>query len=92
MSRNVEQFPQDFELTRPDSITRFSTLSVASATGQAKQLPDLIERLGIKDGNAGIETAVVLADETLLLPVLNSVPESVSSLNVTMGYPIKGSA
>ena len=92
MSRNVEQFPQDFELTRPDSRTRFSTLSVASATGQAKQLPDLIERLGIKDGNAGIETAVVLADETLLLPVLNSVPESVSSLNVTMGYPIKGSA
>ena len=33
------------------------------------------------------ETAIVLADEGLLLPVLNSLPEQVISTNVTMGYP-----
>ena len=39
----------------------------------------------------GIETAVILPDEGLLVPVLNSIPESVQDVNVTMGYPMKGS-
>ena len=33
------------------------------------------------------ETAIVLADEGLLLPMLNSLPEQIHSTNVTMGYP-----
>lgn len=33
------------------------------------------------------QTAVVLADETLLLPMLNSLPQSISKTNVTMGFP-----
>ncbi len=32
-------------------------------------------------------TAVVLADEGLLIPMLNSLPEGVHTVNVTMGYP-----
>lgn len=36
-------------------------------------------------------TAVVLPDETLLIPVLNSIPESIEDINVTMGYPLKDS-
>ena len=40
---------------------------------------------------AGIETAIVLPDEGLLVPVLNSIPEEVQDVNVTMGYPMKGS-
>jgi CRISPR/Cas system-associated exonuclease Cas4 (RecB family) len=39
----------------------------------------------------GINTAIVLPDEGLLMNVLNSVPEGVEDVNVTMGYPIKGS-
>ncbi len=35
------------------------------------------------------ETALVLANESLLMPVLNSLPEHINSLNVTMGYPLK---
>ena len=37
------------------------------------------------------QTAIVLCDETLLLPMLNAIPESVSELNITMGFPIKSS-
>jgi len=36
-------------------------------------------------------TALVLADENLLIPVLYAIPESVTNLNITMGYPIMGS-
>ncbi|WP_075340443.1 PD-(D/E)XK nuclease family protein [Tenacibaculum agarivorans] len=34
-------------------------------------------------------TALVLADESLLPITLNSLPENVSSINITMGYPLK---
>ncbi|WBX71115.1 PD-(D/E)XK nuclease family protein [Tenacibaculum retecalamus] len=34
-------------------------------------------------------TALVLADETLLPITLNSLPKSVEAINITMGYPLK---
>ena len=34
-------------------------------------------------------TAVVLADENLLMPVLTSLPENIGDINITMGYPLK---
>lgn len=37
------------------------------------------------------KTAIVLADENLLFPVLNSIPESIKNINITMGYPLKHS-
>ena len=36
---------------------------------------------------AAQDTAIVLADEKLLLPMLNSLPEQVKTTNVTMGFP-----
>lgn len=35
------------------------------------------------------KTAVVLADEQLLLPMMHSLPSNVGDVNVTMGYPLK---
>ena len=65
-----------------------NVLSLASSIGQAKLLPGIIERF---DSSPGIETAIVLPDESMLLPVLNSIPENIEEINVTMGYPIRGS-
>lgn len=42
----------------------------------------------IEDENFN-QTAVVLADENLLFPVLNNLSDNVSSLNITMGAPLK---
>ena len=89
LSQNVLEFPQAFEpdpegLPDPD----IRVLSVPSAVGQAKQIPALLDGLGAE----GIETAVVLPDENLLIPVLNSLPERIRDINVTMGYPMGGSA
>ncbi|MCK7533778.1 MAG: hypothetical protein MZV63_23490 [Marinilabiliales bacterium] len=33
------------------------------------------------------DTAIILADEKLLLPVLTSLPQSMEEVNVTMGHP-----
>lgn len=35
------------------------------------------------------ETAIVLTDESLLLPVLYSIPDEIGAVNVTMGYPLR---
>lgn len=37
------------------------------------------------------KSAIILADENLLIPVLNSIPSNYSELNVTMGLPLSSS-
>ena len=88
MADNVLEFPQAFTPEGGDCTPEINVLSVPSAVGQAKQLPSILDRLGAR----GIETAVVLPDEAQLIPVLNSLPEHISDINVTMGYPMRGSS
>ncbi|SKB50485.1 PD-(D/E)XK nuclease superfamily protein [Salegentibacter holothuriorum] len=54
--------------------------------GQTKYLGELLANL---DEETLQETAVVLGQEDLLLPVLNSLPPNVKDLNITMGFPLK---
>ena len=89
LSENTTEFPPAFT-PDPEGLgtPQISVLSVPSGVGQAKQLPAILEETGA----GGIETAVVLPDQSLLLPVLNSLPEQIRDINVTMGYPMSGSA
>lgn len=50
---------------------------------QIKYAGELLERLGDYQ-----KTALVLADENLLTLALNSLPNSVKNINITMGYPL----
>lgn len=61
---------------------------------QTKYAGDLLEQLHSNGSSAqSIEqTALVLADEKLLIPMLNALPESVHSVNITMGFPFTGSS
>ena len=54
---------------------------------QAKQLGVLLTEIStVEDWS---KTAVVLADESLLLPLLYALPETINQLNITMGYPLE---
>ncbi|MBQ8021122.1 MAG: PD-(D/E)XK nuclease family protein [Bacteroidales bacterium] len=86
MARNVSDFPMDWSLEKEETLPDFRVISVPSSVGQAKQLPSILAETG-----AGMDCAVVLPDETLLMPVLNSIPEDVPDINVTMGFPMTGS-
>lgn len=94
MTDNVREFPQAFELDDEGvGRTLFNSLSVPSSYGQVKHLASILEQIGYKDdalGNSS-NTAVVIPDETLLMPLLNSVPEDIMDINVTMGYPMSAS-
>ncbi len=88
MERNVEDFPQAFPVEASLVPPQINVISVPSSVGQAKLAPQILADIH----SDPVETAFVLPDETLLLPLLNSLPEDRDSVNVTMGYPMAGSA
>ncbi|NNK40370.1 MAG: PD-(D/E)XK nuclease family protein, partial [Winogradskyella sp.] len=54
----------------------------------AKYIGQLLEEIKAESTDLK-RTAVVLGDETLIEPLLNSIPASIDSINVTMGFPLK---
>ena len=88
MRRNIVDFPQAFPVEGGTGRPEVTVVSVPSGVGQAKLAPWILKQAG----GDPVETAFVLPDEGLLLPLLNSIPESYDNVNVTMGYPMTGSA
>ncbi|MDR1201855.1 MAG: PD-(D/E)XK nuclease family protein [Tannerellaceae bacterium] len=92
--RNKQLFPSclPFEETAPPE-TEIEVIGIPSAIGQAKQVYTLLNELCTTTDfteEEALQTAVVLADEHLLIPVLNAIPEQIQHINVTMGYPLGG--
>lgn len=89
MKRNIANFPSLNNL-RESQIENFPDIEVVaipSNTGQTKYAGEIINNIyssEVKDAN----TVVVLADEKLLLPMLYTIPASVDTVNITMGYPL----
>ena len=91
MSENVVEFPQAAEWDSEGMrLPEVNVVSVPSSVGQAKRLPDILDKV-CHDGDELSQTAVILPDENLLLPVLNTIPERITDINVTMGLPMTGS-
>jgi CRISPR/Cas system-associated exonuclease Cas4 (RecB family) len=61
-----------------------TVIGVPHNTGQVLAAGSLLADLD--PAEAG-DTAVVLNDESLLIPLLNSMPDNIGHFNVTMGYP-----
>lgn len=88
MKHNVEEFPQAFALEPEPGKPEITVISVPSSVGQAKLAPQILASC---EGDP-VETAFVLPDESLLLPLLNALPSEEESINVTMGLPMASSA
>ncbi len=88
MSDNVLEFPQAAQWDEDGlKCPEINVISVPSSVGQAKRLPDILAQRTA----APEECAVVLPDENLLKSVLNSIPDDIEDINVTMGLPMSGS-
>lgn len=59
---------------------------VQQQVGQAKEIGALLAKMDTKQDWS--KTAVVLADESLLMPLLYALPPSIDKLNITMGFPL----
>lgn len=91
---NLARFPSRYLVENPVKPEKpiIEAIGIPSGVGQAKQVAHLISTLmannQIPDPDEAIETAVVLPDESLLMPVLYSIPREVGKINVTMGYAL----
>ncbi len=90
---NIKEFPDGLRTLTRDNLTKqekdITFVSVPSNIGQAKIISRCLKKIGeLKDIDFN-KTVIVLADENLLLPVLNSIPEEVNEINVSMGYPFR---
>jgi len=86
MKDNVLEFPGVLD-SGIATVPKVNIMSVASSTGQAKRLPDILSTMA----DPQKDCAIVLPDENLLVPVLNSIPPHIRDINVTMGLPMSGS-
>ncbi len=95
MRENLQRFPApgDFVLAENHFEKRkdIKLVAVSSFYGQAQEIPNFLQ--GLADGFKPEfdNTAIVLADESLLFSALGAIPEGTGTVNVTMGYPVKNS-
>lgn len=87
MSENVIEFPQAAQWDKDGvKVPELNVVSISSSVGQAKRLPEILKEISEPE-----DCAVILPDENLLMPVLNSIPLEIEDINVTMGLPMTGS-
>ena len=67
---------------------KFQVISCPQNIAQAQVMSKVLSAL-TDDDLHNSKTAIILADEGLLFPVLNNIPKEVKKLNVTMGSPFK---
>ncbi len=97
MSGNLKIFrndmPSDWKydtlLTVSDPKVTRNIIETTSEIAQVKLIPYLIDRMPGLSPEDAHHTAVILADENLIVPMLTSLPENTGDINITMGYPLK---
>jgi len=71
-----------------DSGMHMEIIGSPDPMGQVKHCGHILKDLA-KNGMANEKTAVVLLDEGLLIPLLNSIPDEIDALNLTAGLSLK---
>ncbi|MDD2982079.1 MAG: PD-(D/E)XK nuclease family protein [Crocinitomicaceae bacterium] len=76
-----------------DSLTngskKIELIACSQTTGQAKVVGSILEGLSKEEIN---KTMILLADESLIVPMLKSIPKKVGVANITLGLPMKNSS
>ncbi len=94
----VEEFPSHYTLEDTSVAPgeqKVRVYATPSGVGQAFVVANILNELyphGEVSQQEAFSTSVVLPDENLLMPLLNSIPQKFGPVNVTMGYPIAATA
>ena len=69
--------------------TSWKVIDSPSDVSQVKIVSELLSQMPDISSKEGHHSAVILADENLLVPLLTSLPDNAGPVNITMGYPLK---
>ena len=70
------------------SKKNINVIGVSKNIGQVKYIGEIIKKNIDQEG----KTAIVLGDESLLIPMLSSLPKGIEGVNITMGFPLFSSS
>ena len=90
LRKNCNRFPTIGQYSNhfAEGKKNITIVNCPENTLQCKYAGGIIEtELQQHPGDNLNQTAIVLSDESLLLPVLNSLPQKVKTANITMGFP-----
>lgn len=82
--------PSDFTIKKEAFRPAIEVIGIPSNIAQTKLLGPILNRLadhGNLNVSNAINTAVILPDESLLMPSLFAIPDRIEALNITMGIP-----
>lgn len=79
-------FTEDRIVNKPLNI---EIISCAQNTGQVKVASTLLSNMSSEQVN---ETLLLLADESLIMSMINNIPKNVGKANITLGLPIRNTA
>ncbi|MDR0421313.1 MAG: PD-(D/E)XK nuclease family protein [Prevotellaceae bacterium] len=87
MRNNLREFPSELSNEHFNTFLqnekKIKIISSPTENAQARYLHEWTKQIDNID-----DAAVVLCNESLLLPVLYSLPEDIADVNVTMGFPL----
>ena len=95
IEENLQNYPPpgDWHFPENPELPEIKITSVATDTAQTQVVHEYLQNVPDPENSSeldtALKTAVVLTDESILLPVLHSIPDEVEKVNITMGYPIK---
>ena len=98
IDRNISRFKSRYNLNElfpyPDNyFPEIHLTGVPSSVGQAKMAGERLKEWITENPALAqpetLDTAVVLPDDSLLIPMIHSVPTDIRQLNVTMGLPMR---
>lgn len=94
MRDNIREYKAKDDITYDNMLSvskKLQAVSCVSNVVQCKYVNTLLRQI-TPDLKFDKQTAIVLTDESLLMPLLHSLPEIEGDVNVTMGYPLKQTA
>ncbi|MDR1553872.1 MAG: PD-(D/E)XK nuclease family protein [Prevotellaceae bacterium] len=87
MRKNLSEFPSELSAENFNVFSRnekkIKTISSPTENAQARYLHEWL-----KDEKDINDSAVVLCNKSLLLPILHSLPEHIENVNITTGFPL----
>lgn len=90
LRENISRYPATHDISHSNFESgnkQLRSIACVSNVVQCKYVAKLLEELPKEELDK--RTAIVLTDENMLIPLLHSLPESVTTVNITMGYPLK---
>lgn len=91
VGKYIEKFKSLYALVE-DKILEFpeiNIIGVPSNIGQVKESSAILSQIKNNGGIINENTAIILPDEGLFIPLLHSLPKEVNDVNITMGYPMR---